>query len=40
MNRLKRRIAIVTGAASSLGLATSKRFAAEGATVASNLKGT
>jgi meso-butanediol dehydrogenase / (S,S)-butanediol dehydrogenase / diacetyl reductase len=33
MSRLKGRIAIVTGAASGLGLATSKRFAAEGATV-------
>ena len=30
MSRLKGRIAIVTGAASGLGLATSKRFAAEG----------
>jgi NAD(P)-dependent dehydrogenase (short-subunit alcohol dehydrogenase family) len=33
MSRLKERIAIVTGAASGLGLATSKRFATEGATV-------
>ena len=33
MGRLEGRIAIVTGAASGLGLATSKRFAAEGATV-------
>jgi NAD(P)-dependent dehydrogenase (short-subunit alcohol dehydrogenase family) len=33
MGRLQGRIAIVTGAASGLGLATSKRFAAEGATV-------
>jgi nucleoside-diphosphate-sugar epimerase len=33
MSRLQERIAVVTGAASGLGLATSKRFAAEGATV-------
>jgi NAD(P)-dependent dehydrogenase (short-subunit alcohol dehydrogenase family) len=33
MGRLKGRIAIVTGAASGLGLAASLRFAAEGATV-------
>jgi NAD(P)-dependent dehydrogenase (short-subunit alcohol dehydrogenase family) len=33
MGKLKGQIAIVTGAASGLGLATSKRFAAEGATV-------
>jgi hypothetical protein len=33
MGRLEGRIAIVTGAASGLGLATSKPFAAEGATV-------
>jgi NAD(P)-dependent dehydrogenase (short-subunit alcohol dehydrogenase family) len=33
MDRLKGRIAIVTGAASGIGLATAKRFAAEGATV-------
>jgi NAD(P)-dependent dehydrogenase (short-subunit alcohol dehydrogenase family) len=33
MGRLEGRITIVTGAASGLGLATSKRFAVEGATV-------
>jgi NAD(P)-dependent dehydrogenase (short-subunit alcohol dehydrogenase family) len=33
MRRLEGRIAIVTGTASGLGLSTSKRFAAEGATV-------
>ena len=33
MDRLEGKIAIVTGAASGLGLAMSKRFAAEGATV-------
>jgi NAD(P)-dependent dehydrogenase (short-subunit alcohol dehydrogenase family) len=33
VRRLKGRIAIVTGAASGLGLARSKRFASEGATV-------
>jgi NAD(P)-dependent dehydrogenase (short-subunit alcohol dehydrogenase family) len=33
MGRLEGRVAIVTGAASGIGLATSRRFAAEGATV-------
>jgi NAD(P)-dependent dehydrogenase (short-subunit alcohol dehydrogenase family) len=34
MSRLEGRIAVVTGAASDIGLATSKPFTAEGANVA------
>lgn len=33
MNRLQARIALITGAASGIGLATARRFAAEGATL-------